>query len=194
MQVRFLIILEHLTDAPYLHFTKTPKEVEIATGDDFMLQCEAAGIPPPVIEWFLLLHLLIKSLYGVTASKIAVPCDKSKNAAEYKCLANNGYQKLESTTTVVAENNVKCAHNHSPPIINMWTDGRFERSGATVQLFCRVHGAPNISKIELIFQILSNGDLIIYDTQWEDMGVYTCIASNEYGRDQITTFFYPTEP
>lgn len=24
----------------------------------------------------------------------------------------------------------------------MWTDGRFERSGATVQLFCRVNGTP----------------------------------------------------
>lgn len=39
--------------------------------------------------------------YGVTTSKIVIPCIKTKNTAEYKCLASNGYQKVESTTTVV---------------------------------------------------------------------------------------------
>lgn len=45
--------------------------------------------------------------------------------------------------TKLSEENVKCSHKqHSPPVISMWTDGRFERSGATVQLFCRVNGTP----------------------------------------------------
>uniref|UniRef100_A0A1I8E9V7 Ig-like domain-containing protein n=1 Tax=Wuchereria bancrofti TaxID=6293 RepID=A0A1I8E9V7_WUCBA len=269
---------EHLTEAPYLHFTKTPKAVEIAVGNELVLKCEAIGIPPPIIEWFLLFHLLTKSLaiqflkikveltvltlllsdfapaaisetftdtnyggtssssgssfsklrlkayngnvihaidesnaaeklhnaglntiqYGVTASKMVVPCIKTKDTAEYKCLASNGHQKLE-------KEKAKCWHKHSPPVISMWTDGRFERSGATVQLFCRVNGTPqsNITwyneencKLDNVkkYKILSNGDLVIYDTQWEDLGVYTCIASNEYGQDRIMAFFYPTEP
>ncbi|VDO62503.1 unnamed protein product [Onchocerca flexuosa] len=150
---------------------------------------------------------------AVTASKILVPCNGTKNTAEYKCLANNGHQKLESTTTVaflsffteLSEEKAKCSRKHSPPTINVWTDSRFERSGATVQLFCRINGTPQPSvtwyneenhKLNDVkkYKILSNGDLIIYDTQWEDLGVYTCVASNEYGEDRITAFFYPTEP
>ncbi|KAL3982286.1 Immunoglobulin I-set domain family protein [Acanthocheilonema viteae] len=206
---------EHLTEAPYLNFTKTPQEVEIAAGDELVLKCEAIGIPPPIIEWALngnLIYVVDESngaeklhnaglttiQYGVTVSKMIVPCIKTKNTMEYKCLASNGYQKLE-------KEDVKCSHKHSPPIINMWTDGRFERSGATVQLFCRVDGTPrpNItwyneenSRLDNVkkYKTLLNGDLIIYDTQWEDLGVYICIASNEYGQDRIMAFFYPTEP
>ncbi|VDO07024.1 unnamed protein product [Brugia timori] len=72
-------------------------------------------------------------------------------------------------------------------------------------MFCRVNGTPqsNITwyneencKLDNVkkYKILANGDLMIYDTQWEDLGVYTCIASNEYGEDRIMAFFYPTEP
>ncbi|EJW78616.1 immunoglobulin I-set domain-containing protein [Wuchereria bancrofti] len=206
---------EHLTEAPYLHFTKTPKAVEIAVGNELVLKCEAIGIPPPIIEWAYngnVIHAIDESnaaeklhnaglntiQYGVTASKMVVPCIKTKDTAEYKCLASNGHQKLE-------KEKAKCWHKHSPPVISMWTDGRFERSGATVQLFCRVNGTPqsNITwyneencKLDNVkkYKILSNGDLVIYDTQWEDLGVYTCIASNEYGQDRIMAFFYPTEP
>lgn len=39
--------------------------------------------------------------YGVTASKMVVPCIKIKNTDEYKCLASNGHQKLESAAAVV---------------------------------------------------------------------------------------------
>ncbi|VDM92844.1 unnamed protein product [Litomosoides sigmodontis] len=218
---------ERLTETPYLHFTKTPKEVEIVAGNELVLKCEAIGIPPPVIEWAHngnLIHAVDESndaeqlhnaglttiQYSVTASKMVVPCLKTKNISEYKCLASNGHQKLESTTTVIAgqklsEENLKCTHEHSPPIISMWTDSRFERSGATVQLFCRVNGItrPNIAwyneensvlNNSKKYKILSNGDLIIYDTQWEDLGVYICTASSEHGQDRIMAFFYPTEP
>uniref|UniRef100_A0A8R1TTC5 Ig-like domain-containing protein n=1 Tax=Onchocerca volvulus TaxID=6282 RepID=A0A8R1TTC5_ONCVO len=217
-------LLEHLTEAPFLHFTKTPKEVEIVAGNEFMLKCEATGIPPPVIEWTYNDNVIravnesnaVEKLYnvglntiqfGITASKILVPCIGTENTIEYKCLASNGPQKLESTTTVVVEENTKCSYKHSPPTINMWTDSRLERSGATVQLICRVNGTPqpsvtwyneendklnDVKKYKVC--ILSNGDLIIYDTQWEDLGVYTCVASNEYGQDRIAAFFYPTEP
>ncbi|VDO16540.1 unnamed protein product, partial [Brugia timori] len=124
---------EHLTEAPYLHFTKTPKAVEIAVGNELVLKCEAIGIPPPIIECDFapaaisetftdtnygstssslgslsklrlkyrayngnIIHAIVESnaaeklhnadlntiQYGVTASKMVVPCIKTKDTAE----------------------------------------------------------------------------------------------------------------
>ena len=39
--------------------------------------------------------------------------------------------------------------------------------------------------------VLENGDLIIRDLSWSDMGGYQCVVSNEDGEDQSTTFVYP---
>lgn len=142
---------------------------------------------------------------SVTASKLVLPCVTPNRSGEYKCLANNGYQKLETALTVSVEGNAKCVHTHSGPTISMWTDGRFERSGAAVQLFCRVDGSlqPKItwyneenSQLNDFkkYEVLENGDLLIHSAQWEDLGVYTCVATNEYGQDRVSAFFYPTEP
>ncbi|VDM97671.1 unnamed protein product [Thelazia callipaeda] len=214
--------LEHLTEIPYLHFTKTPREIETITNEDLVLKCEAIGIPPPIIEWAYNGKLMyavdesndVEKVYnaglrtiqnGVTASKIVIPCTSTKTVTQYKCLANNQHYKLETITTITNEGSTNCSHKLSSPVINMWTDGRFERSGATVQLFCRIHDnlKSNITwyneasvKLENAkkYKIMKNGDLIIHDTVWEDMGVYTCVASNEFGEDRIMAFFYPTQP
>lgn len=41
------------------------------------------------------------------------------------------------------------------------------------------------------YVITSNGDLMIRNIEWNDMGAYTCVASNKHGEDNITTFLYP---
>ena len=40
-------------------------------------------------------------------------------------------------------------------------------------------------------QVLSNGDLIIHDLTFSDMGMFKCIASNQNGEDMQETFVYP---
>ena len=41
------------------------------------------------------------------------------------------------------------------------------------------------------FQILPNGDLYIHDLSFEDMGMFRCMVTNEFGHDMKETFVYP---
>lgn len=41
---------------------------------------------------------------------------------------------------------------------------------------------------------LKNGSLQIRGVRWNDMGPYTCVASNDNGHDSIITFLYPMLP
>ena len=86
----------------------------------------------------------------------------------------------------------------------MWTKSRLELMGSDVRLFCRSQGypKPNISWLSpdgsvLVSgdktSILEDGDLIIRDLRWEDMGGYQCLASNQDGDDKTTTFVYPMQ-
>lgn len=39
---------------------------------------------------------------------------------------------------------------------------------------------------------MENGDLIIRNLKWADMGGYTCHVSNSEGSDETLVFLYPT--
>ena len=91
----------------------------------------------------------------------------------------------------------------SPARIHMWTRTRLEMIGSEVRLFCRASGSPQptISWVgpddhpiasDTKYNIMENGDLVIKDLSWSDMGGFTCIASNQNGDDRSSTFLYPT--
>ncbi|CAG2121939.1 unnamed protein product, partial [Medioppia subpectinata] len=44
------------------------------------------------------------------------------------------------------------------------------------------------------YKVLENGDLIIRDLTWDDMGNYMCVAENSHGSDRTSLFLYPTLP
>lgn len=90
----------------------------------------------------------------------------------------------------------------SPARINMWTKTRLELIGSEVKLYCRAQGLPKPSITWLTpdnrpvvsggrFRVTEFGDLIIRDINWQDMGGYQCVAKNQDGEDQSTTFLYP---
>ncbi|OTF77063.1 hypothetical protein BLA29_009156 [Euroglyphus maynei] len=80
-----------------------------------------------------------------------------------------------------------------------------ENMGNDVIIHCRATGFPKPQINWFVngqttpvdsngkYQILPNGDLFIHNATFDDMGVYQCTASNEYGSDTIDEiFFYPT--
>lgn len=87
----------------------------------------------------------------------------------------------------------------------MWTKTRMEQIGSEVRLFCRSQGDPKPSVSWAApdgtpitsngkTTLLENGDLVIHDLNWSDMGSYQCLVSNEDGQDEIVTFVYPMMP
>jgi len=154
---------------------------------------------------------------GITISKLELECVTPNMAGVYACVAENGHQNLESrfrVEVVAANSPISCGKSKksetavksgAAPIIYMWTDGRFEREGATAQLFCRARGNPeptiswqneNGESVgnSGLFTVLPSGDLLIKSTDYSLMGGYKCTATNEFGEDTAEVFFYPTNP
>lgn len=42
------------------------------------------------------------------------------------------------------------------------------------------------------FKVLPNGDLMILQLKWSDMGTYRCTAQNAVSKDSVETFLYPS--
>jgi len=61
-----------------------------------------------------------------------------------------------------------------------------------VCLFTKPNAALVIKRsFFLVFQIMPSGDLYIHDLSFEDMGMFRCLVSNEFGHDMKETFVYP---
>lgn len=150
-----------------------------------------------------------------TKSRLFVDCMTPKEEGLYTCVADTPYQRVNANTKVFlstnlpAELNPSCipqkkslAHSGQPARIHMWTARLLQIMGNDAVVFCRAIGDPtptvewHIGDDEILesddkFQILDNGDLLIRQVSWNDMGLYTCVARNGLAKDTITTFLYP---
>jgi len=142
---------------------------------------------------------------------------------EFKCVADNGHATISSSAAIAVQGSTKCdaqsdtakrtlqgkASNVAglAPKIFMWTEGRFERIGASVQLYCRARGnpAPTVQWVgengrsiitDSTYELLPNGDLLIKNTSDPEKtsGLYSCVVTNDFGQDKVDSFFYATEP
>lgn len=91
------------------------------------------------------------------------------------------------------------------PIITFFDTVYLELIGNNVILPCASSGARDDETIwlnvneEVIkyglegdkYTLMPFGHLKIKNIEWSDMGTYTCIVRNSFGKDSITTFLYP---
>jgi len=91
------------------------------------------------------------------------------------------------------------------PSISMWRGTYMLEEGGTASLPCRVQGDVQDYRVtwtnaegvepahanDVRFSVESNGDLVIRDVQFTDMGQYSCSVSGFGGTDTIHTFLYP---
>ena len=40
---------------------------------------------------------------------------------------------------------------------------------------------------------VGNGDLVVRELSWSDMGMFKCVARNEFGEDMREAFVYPLD-
>ncbi|XP_054167055.1 zwei Ig domain protein zig-4-like [Oppia nitens] len=159
---------------------------------------------------------------SMTRSRLFLDCVHPKDEAIYTCVASSPANRVSAEThlkvipnlrtsndLINEDNNIaKCLTKKSygsPARIHMWTHNILELIGSDVQLLCRASGTPtptiswvgpedNTLTNSEKYKILENGDLVIRDLSWDDMGNYMCVADNQHGSDRTTLFLYPTLP
>ncbi|CAG7658800.1 unnamed protein product [Allacma fusca] len=156
-----------------------------------------------------------------TKSKLPLRCIRPEDEAQYTCVADNdGRQLIASTVVVIEEDDPsgemrpeceyklamfafnKKVKRGTPAFILASETLHMESIGSDVVLPCRGAGRPR-PKITWIdaegqrivsgkkFQVNSNGNLLIRNLSWNEMGEYSCVAENSFGNDLASTFLYP---
>ncbi|XP_064630732.1 zwei Ig domain protein zig-4-like [Lineus longissimus] len=223
-----------------LHFkSRVPKPLVRANlHKTVVLECEAAGSPPPTIHWLFNGSRIIQGVdnsiideeasyestvtankhismlkLSSTISRLYVDCVTKADEGHYTCVADNPTQRVVTNTKLKIHRNVvgvedgclaKKDHEGIPARVYMWTVNRLEVEGAYVQLFCRAFGLPRpeitwldrddnlITRNSNDYRLLPNGDLLVKAITFDaKMGVYKCVARNEFGQDKQETFLYP---
>ncbi|XP_003398836.1 neural/ectodermal development factor IMP-L2 isoform X2 [Bombus terrestris] len=143
-------------------------------------------------------------------SKLVIECVTPDDAGLIYCASVSAREVKISTPTVLLVNNEGGTSNcssESDPVITLYSPTLVATIGATVVLPCRASGkpTPQITWVDnyniplslstnLRHRVLDNGDLIIEELLWEDMGGYTCQAKSENRQQVISTFLYPLRP
>ncbi|CCD63842.1 Zwei Ig domain protein zig-4 [Caenorhabditis elegans] len=209
----------YLTSPAKIKIVAPLESALIPGGETYQLRCDIMSTPAATIHWKFNGKLIQGSNElnveekllnfgkaivdtGIVASILTIQCPSAENSGTYSCVGYNGHQTIETVAEVEIEGEASgCRSNHkSAPEIVFWTDSRFEMTGNVATLVCRANQQVDwvwMSNDELVknndkFTVLSNGDLVIKNIVWDDMGTYTCIARNQFGEARQETFLYPT--
>nr|AAF61949.1 insulin-related peptide binding protein [Spodoptera frugiperda] len=155
------------------------------------------------------------SSLALLTSKLVVR--SSANGDVYTCVATSALnQKTASTTVFTVDGNdeenllilEKLFRMPTKPVITTFYTNILQDIGSEVILPCRVDSNSESQVVwyknneqELIplfdnsrMRVLPSGDLVISPLLWSDMGNYSCVAKNAYGKDTVDTFVYPLKP
>ncbi|XP_071747061.1 zwei Ig domain protein zig-4 isoform X2 [Lepeophtheirus salmonis] len=201
-----------------------PLRLEARQHGKTTLECSASGNPAPRITWFKDGKPLIKELtegdYGEfsieslseTKSVINLDCISESDAGLYECVAHTDQKeaKVGTEVQVVSFEPNGCVPRNlmnfeaSKPIIFQWMETYMQILGLEAHLVCRSEGHETVHWYgpdgEMVdennkkFVIKANGDLLIKDLNFGDMGMYRCMAKNSIGEDMKETFLYPLAP
>merc|ERR1719458_1460611 len=144
-----------------------------------------------------------------TKARAAVECADEGDAALYECIAENA---AEEVSVVGDEASGMCMGRElagslaAPPQITQWMGTYMQVMGTDARLICRARGpgsleviwmGPNDEVVEYEsgkYVAVGDGDLVVRDLQWSDMGMHKCVARNEFGEDMKEAFVYPLAP
>nr|XP_032528918.1 neuroglian isoform X2 [Danaus plexippus plexippus] len=170
--------------APF--FIEEPQFQNLAEGETAVIQCRAGGTPEPTISWVHNGKPIEQAENNprrqVTANSITITDLVKKDTGNYGCNAtnSNGYVYKDVFINVQS----------IPPEIKEGPDNLTVVAGSTAALRCRVFGAPrpivrwmrdDIDVTGGKYNITKEGDLVIADVSFTDVGTYQCYAKNKFG-------------
>uniref|UniRef100_A0AAX7SV30 Ig-like domain-containing protein n=1 Tax=Astatotilapia calliptera TaxID=8154 RepID=A0AAX7SV30_ASTCA len=165
-------------------------EATIHQGGEVHLECQADGVPAPLLSWVLPDRSVMTSAGPSTSRIITLPSDRGV----YRCVASN--------SAGAASTSVRVHVSSLPPVIQQPREEHLLLSpGRPVYAHCSARGAPpptlrwRIPDGTLVrpsqflhgnLFVLTNGTLHIRKVGPKDSGSYECTASNAVGTDKRT--------
>ncbi|XP_046531311.1 contactin-3 isoform X2 [Equus quagga] len=181
------------------HWVQLIKDVEIAVEDNLYWECRASGKPKPSYRWLkngeaLVLEERIQIENGaLTISNLNVT-----DSGMFQCIAENKHGLVYSSAELKV---VAAAPDFSKTPMKKLIQVQV---GSMVSLDCKPRASPRAlsswKKGDAIVQenerisFLKGGGLKIANVTKADVGTYTCIAENQFGKANGTTYLVVTEP
>lgn len=214
-----LVLAESLVISPrWSHLrwrSVAPARVAVRASGEVLLTCAATGSPAPSVAWYkdglFVPHLELAEeqgggSLGETVARLRLPCATKETEGQYECRARAGDQELSAVTDLrLAEwdQGDLCSEAGSPEV-GTWSPTLMVEEGRSATLRCR----PMNNKAATLWTnekgeklgegerhtVTAEGDLIIQDVSFVDMGSYTCTLTNPRGSDSVETFLYPLAP
>lgn len=198
-----------------------PVRIESREGGEVVLHCSATGSPAPQVAWYkdsvFVSHMDWSveqdvSSIGETVARLVLSCASPRDAGVYECRARAGEHEVSVTTEVLVEGGAEgevgnCVETGRPRIM-VWKETYMLEEGDTATLPCRLqagvmghqvtwrngqgHEPANTNDVR--FEVQENGDLVIHDVRFTDMGQYSCTVNGSGGSETVHTFLYPLSP
>ncbi|CAJ1079206.1 matrix-remodeling-associated protein 5-like [Xyrichtys novacula] len=197
---RLLTTLEVWTRPPRMKLASY-REATIHQGGELHLECQADGVPTPLLSWVLPDRSVVTSTSpshsrirmdtnGTLHISVTLPSDRGV----FRCVASNSAGAASASVRVLVSS--------LPPVIQQPRDEKLLLSpGLPVYAHCSARGAPppilrwRIPDGTLVrpsqflhgnLFVLPNGTLHIRKVGPKDLGHYECTASNAVGADKRT--------
>ncbi|XP_050669653.1 neuroglian [Leptidea sinapis] len=170
--------------APF--FIEEPQFQNLAEGEQAVIRCRAGGTPEPLIQWVHngkpIEQAEPNPRRQVSADSIVISDLIKKDTGNYGCNAtnSNGYVYKDIYINVQS----------IPPEIKEGPENLTKVDGSEAVLKCRVFGAPkpvvkwmrdDVDVTGGKYNITPEGDLVIPDVSYTDVGTYQCYAKNKFG-------------
>jgi neuronal cell adhesion protein len=174
-------------------FKVEPELQNAAEGEEIVFECQADGFPVPDIDWSQNGMPIKDAPYHpsriVSKDKIIITNLKNTDTANYGCNATNtiGYVYKDVYINVLAL---------PPEILNAPAKQSRTVEGNAITLDCKTFGAPKPlvkwyhGNTELFaagrYTSKPDGDLVIKEVKFSDVGKYTCTATNKFGQQSAS--------
>uniref|UniRef100_I3J8M9 Ig-like domain-containing protein n=1 Tax=Oreochromis niloticus TaxID=8128 RepID=I3J8M9_ORENI len=197
---RLLTTLEVWTRPPRMQLASY-REATIHQGGEVHLECQADGVPAPLLSWVLPDRSVMTSA-GPSTSRISVDTNGTLHISVTLPSDRGVYRCVASNSAGAASTSVRVHVSSLPPVIQQPREEHLLLSpGRPVYAHCSARGAPpptlrwRIPDGTLVrpsqflhgnLFVLTNGTLHIRKVGPKDSGSYECTASNAMGTDKRT--------
>ncbi|XP_049724489.1 hemicentin-1 isoform X1 [Elephas maximus indicus] len=176
-----------------------PVEISVIAGEEVTLPCEVKSLPPPIITWARETQLISPFSPRHTflpSGSMKITETRVSDSGMYLCVATN----IAGNVTQSVKLNVRV-----PPKIQRGPNLTKVQAGQRVDILCNAQGTPHpvitwfkggsVVLVDGVRHISGpDGTLSIDQATLSDTGIYTCVATNIAGSDEMEITLHVQEP